>query len=136
MRVLGIDPGKKRIGLATGDTELKIATGLKLLIFKNNELFLSDLKSVINEEEIELVIIGFPKNMDGTEGKSAKKSKFLADFINSRLDIEVKLIDERLTTVEATRQIHSADGKIGKSKEIIDILAATLILQTYFDGLQ
>jgi len=135
MRVLGIDPGKKRIGLATGNSELKIATGYKLIKFKSNEQLLSDLKIIITDEEIELIIIGLPINMDGTEGKSAKKSRFLADFINEKLDIAVKLVDERLSTVEATRQIHAADRKIGKSKEIIDILAATLILQTYFDGL-
>ena len=135
MRVLGIDPGKKRVGLAIGSTELKIATGYKLLKCKSDEQLLTELKPIIDEEEIKLIVLGLPKNMDGTEGKSAIKSKILADFISKKLDIDVKLIDERLSTVEATRQIHSADKKIGNSKEIIDILAATVILQSYFDGL-
>ena len=135
MRVLGIDPGKKRVGLATGDTEFKIATGYGCIIRKSDQQLLSLLVDIIKEEQIELVIMGLPINMDGTEGGSAKKSRFFADAIKDRTNIKVKLVDERLTTVEATRQIHAANGKIGKSKKIIDILAATLILQSYFDEL-
>ena len=135
MRVLGIDPGRKRVGLATGDELFKIATGYRAILRKSDPQLISEIQKIISEEEIELIVMGLPKNMDGSEGGSAKKSRFLADALKKKTEIDVVFVDERLSTVEATRQLHSAEGKTGKSKEVIDILAATLILQTYFDSL-
>jgi putative Holliday junction resolvase len=71
--------------------------------------------------------------MDGSEGGSAKFSRMLAEFIKMELKLKVEFVDERLSTAAAVRQIHQAGKKVGKSKENIDMLAATLILQTYLD---
>lgn len=133
VRILGIDPGKKRIGLAIGDSLLKVATAYKTIEYKNMDNFIEDLRNIASEEDIGLVVMGLPKNMDGSEGESANFSRQLAELIKSRLNLEVEFIDERLTTREAIRQVHQADKKVGKSKEAIDRLSAALILQTYLD---
>ena len=135
MRVLGIDPGRKRVGLATGDDILKIATGHSAIERKSDTQLILEIDNIIKDEEVELIVMGLPKNMDGSEGDSAKKARALAESIRKRLKIDVIFTDERLSTVEATRQLHAAEGKTGKSKKVVDILAATLILQTYFDSL-
>jgi putative Holliday junction resolvase len=133
VRILGIDPGKKRIGLAIGDSLIKVATGYKTIEYKNTEEFIASLESIVIEEDIGLVVMGLPLNMDGSEGDSANFSRRLAELIKGRLNLEVEFIDERLTTEEAIRQIHQADKKVGKSKETIDILSAAIILQSYLD---
>jgi putative Holliday junction resolvase len=79
------------------------------------------------------VVIGLPKNMNGTEGESANFSRRLADLIKRNLNLKVEFVDERLTTEEAIRQIHQAEKKVGKSKETIDMLSAAIILQSYLD---
>jgi putative Holliday junction resolvase len=133
VRILGIDPGKKRIGLAIGDTLLKVATGYITIEYKNMEEFIAILESIVDEEDIGLIVMGLPVNMDGSEGESANFSRLLAELIKRKLNLEVEFIDERLTTEEAIRQIHQADKKVGKSKKTIDMLSAAIILQAYLD---
>jgi putative Holliday junction resolvase len=133
VRILGIDPGKKRIGLAIGDTLLKVATGYITIEYKNMEEFIAILESIVDEEDIGLIVMGLPVNMDGSEGESANFSRLLAELIKRKLNLEIEFIDERLTTEEAIRQIHQADKKVGKSKKTIDMLSAAIILQAYLD---
>jgi putative Holliday junction resolvase len=133
VRILGIDPGKKRIGLAIGDSLLKLATGYRTLEYKNTERFVADLQAIVGEEDIGLVVMGLPLNMDGSEGESANFSRLLAELIKRKLNLNVEFMDERLTTEEAIRQIHQADKKVGKSKKTIDMLSAAIILQAYLD---
>jgi len=133
VRILGIDPGKKRIGLAIGDSLLKIATGYKTLDYKNNDDFIANLETIVIEENIGLVVMGLPLNMDGSEGKSANFSRLLAELIKRKLNLKVEFVDERLTTEAAIRQIHEADKKVGNSKKTIDMLSAAIILQSYLD---
>jgi putative Holliday junction resolvase len=133
LQILGLDPGKRRIGIAIGNSELKIATGLKTIEYKGKEDFIKTLSSVTREMEIDLIVLGLPRNMDGSEGDSAKFSRRLAEIIRRHLKLKIEFIDERLTTKEAVRQIHETGKKVGKSKETIDMLSAVLILQTYLD---
>jgi len=133
LRILGIDPGRKRVGLAIGDSRFRIATGYKTVEYKGKKNFINVLHSIVKEEEIDLVVIGLPKNMDGTEGESANFSRRLAELIKRNLNLNVEFVDERLTTEEAIRQIHQAEKKVGKSKETIDMLSAAIILQSYLD---
>jgi putative Holliday junction resolvase len=133
LKILGIDPGKKRVGLAIGNCRFRIATGYKTIKYGSKEKFINTLQSIVEEEEIDLVVIGLPKNMNGTEGESANFSKRLADLIKRNLNLKVEFVDERLTTEEAIRQIHQAEKKVGKSKETIDMLSAAIILQSYLD---
>ncbi len=134
-KILGIDPGRKRVGLAIGDTSLRVATAFDAMEYAGKEKFLKCLNSIIEKEEVTLIVVGLPKNMDGTEGDAAKNSRRLAESIRERFDIEVKLLDERLTTHQAVRQIHETGGKAGHRKERVDMLSAALILQSYFDSL-
>lgn len=134
-KILGIDPGRRRVGLAIADTSVRVATGFDVIQYTGREKFLQRLKSIIDDEEIALIVVGLPKNMDGSEGDAAKNSRRLADSIKERFDIEVTLMDERLTTHQAIRQVHEAGGRTGNSKGRIDMLSAALILQSYLDGL-
>jgi putative Holliday junction resolvase len=133
VRILGIDPGRKRIGLAIGDSLLKIATGYMTLDYKNRDDFIADLQPIVIEENIGLVVMGLPLNMDGSEGKSANFSRLLAELIKRKLNLKVEFVDERLTTEAAIRQIHEADKKVGDSRKTIDMLSAAIILQSYLD---
>ena len=132
-RILGVDPGRKRIGLAIGDDNLKIATSYKTMEFGGIRNFIDSLGTIIEEEEVKIIVMGLPKNMNGSEGESAKFSRRLAESIKKELKLKVEFIDERLTTEAAVKQIHETGSKVGKSKKNIDMLAATLILQTYLD---
>ena len=135
IRILGIDPGSKRVGLAIADTELKIATGYDVIEYKNRNKFIAHIGEIVKIEEVNLIVMGLPLNMDGTEGNIAKRTRTTAALMQSTLNIDVKFEDERLTTVQAIREIHAGEGKIGKSKGKIDMIAAILILQQYLDSM-
>jgi putative Holliday junction resolvase len=134
-KILGIDPGRKRIGLAIADTLLKVATGFDIVEYKGRERFLQRLGRIIDEEKITSIVMGLPRNMNGSEGDAAKNARRLADSIKGRFDIDVILMDERLTTQQAVRQIHETGGRTGDNKGRVDMLSAALILQSYLDGL-
>lgn len=133
-RILGIDPGGKRVGLAIADSGLGVATGFGVIEYSGKEQFIKQLGSIASDEDISLIVMGFPRNMDGSEGEAAKKSRRLAETIRERLDIEVELVDERLTTHQAIKQVHETGGKAGADKGRVDMLSAIVILQSYLDG--
>ena len=135
LKILGIDLGTKRVGLAVADTELKIATGFGVVEYKNRDGFIDRIGEIVKDEEIDLIVMGLPKNMDGTEGSGAIKARTLAGLMKAKLKIDIKMVDERLTTFQAIKQLHAGECKVGKSKGKIDILAAILILQSYLDSL-
>ena len=135
IKILGIDLGSKRVGLAIGDTELKIATGFDVIEYKNRNKFIARLGEIVKREEIDLIVMGLPLNMDGTEGDGAIKTRNTAALIKSGLKIDVKFEDERLTTVQALKELHSREGRVGKSRGKIDMIAAILILQQYLDSM-
>lgn len=136
MKILGIDFGTKRVGLAIGDSELRVAAGLGVIEYKGQKAFIEQLHDVVKDEQIGLVVIGLPRNMNGSEGKGAETTRRIAGLIGTGLNVNVEFVDERLTTMQATRQLHLGDGKVGKSKGKIDMMSAILILQTYLDRLQ
>jgi putative Holliday junction resolvase len=135
MRILGIDLGSKRIGLAIADDSLRMATGFGVIEYKGREEFLVNLKKIVAEEEIGLIIMGLPKNMNGTDGEKARQGRNMAAFIRESLLIDVQLVDEELTTDKAAREIHAGGGKVGKKRRQIDMIAAAIILQDYLDSL-
>ena len=134
VRILGIDPGERRIGLSIADSGLGIATGFGVIEYGSREKFIEKLGSITGEENISLIVMGFPRNMNGSEGEAAKKSRRLAETIKKRLNIEVELVDERLTTHQAIKQVHETGGKTGADKGRVDMLSAILILQIYLDS--
>ena len=129
MRVLGIDLGRKRIGVALGDTENKVVVGLPTLA--NNKEISAQLKEIISRENIQKLIIGLPTTMRGQSGEQAEYTRKWGEHIANILDIEIEYIDERLSSKMARDGL----AAVGKEliKENIDQAAAVLILQGYLD---
>jgi putative Holliday junction resolvase len=134
IKILGIDPGDRRVGLAIADSGLGIATGFGVIEYGGKKRFIEKIGSIASEEDISLIVMGLPMNMNGSEGEAAKKSRRLAESIKEKLNIEVELVDERLTTHQAIKHLHEAGGKTGSDKGRVDMLSAIVILQSYLDG--
>ena len=135
-RLLGIDLGTKRIGIAISDYNQKIATPLKTLDKSKQGKLIDELESIITENDIKGIIIGNPINMDGTYGKSSQSAKDIAINISNKIDIPVSLWDERLSTVGAFNLSSELDVNVSKRERDIDKFAAAFILQGVLDYLQ
>ena len=132
-RILGIDWGEKRIGLAVSDPLGIIATGLSTVEKREGFDLTNYLKELITEQEIAKIILGFPKNMDGSVGPKGEEVLAFKESLEKALEIPVILWDERLTTVSAQRSLREAEVKMKKGKKFLDKIAAVLILQNYLD---
>ena len=135
-RLLGIDLGTKRIGIAISDYNQKIATPLQTLDKSKQGKLIDELESIITENDIKGIIIGNPINMDGTYGKSSQSAKDIAINISNKIDIPVSLWDERLSTVGAFNLSSELDVNVSKRERDIDKFAAAFILQGALDYLQ
>lgn len=133
MRVLAIDYGSRRIGLAIGDTNLRIATPVETLENKGGAL--ERIANIVKERQISLVLVGLPLTPSGKEGQRAKEVRSFVEALRSLLpeETEVRLWDERYTTEEALRLVHGLS--ISKKKELKDSLSAYVILTEYFESL-
>lgn len=135
MRVMALDVGSKRIGVALSDPLKITAQGLQTFQRSTLEKDIAGLWNLIEEHEVSQLVVGLPKNMDGSIGFKAEEVKqFIADLTAER-QIEVIWIDERLTTVSAERTLLEADVSRSKRKKVIDKMAAVIILQSYLDRL-
>jgi len=131
MRIMGLDVGSKTIGVAISDELGITAQGLKTIKRKAMEDDLRELDAIISQFQIEKIVVGLPKNMDGSLGKQAEfVLGWIEDFKN-KIQLPVETWDERLSTVEATKTLLKADLSRKKRKGVIDKLAAVLILQGY-----
>ena len=131
MRIMGLDVGSKTIGVAISDELGITAQGFKTIKRKAMEDDLRELNAIISQFKIEKIVVGLPKNMDGSLGKQAEfVLGWIEDFKN-KIQLPVETWDERLSTVEATKTLLKADLSRKKRKEVIDKLAAVLILQGY-----
>jgi len=135
-RLLGIDLGAKRIGIAISDYNQKIATPLQTLDKSKQGKLIDELESIITEYDIKGIIIGNPINMDGTYGKSSQSAKDIAINISNKIDIPVSLWDERLSTVGAFNLSSELDINVSKREKDIDKFAAAFILQGALDFIQ
>ena len=135
-RILGIDLGTKRIGIAISDYNQKIATPLQTLDKSKLRKLIDELESIITENDIKGIIIGNPINMDGTYGKSSQSAKDTAINISKKIDIPVSLWDERLSTVGAFNLSSELDINVSKREKDIDKFAAAFILQGALDFIQ
>lgn len=129
-RILSMDYGDVRIGLAISDESQIIAKPYKTLENKGKKFILNELKNICQEDNIEEIILGKPIMMSGEEGIQVEKVNRFIDFIKNKIDVKIELIDERLTTVEAEKLIEEKDIKDNIDK---DQMAAYYILQTYLD---
>lgn len=133
MRILGIDMGDRRIGLALSDPLGYTAQGLKTIQINNPDEVCDKLIAVINEKKVERIVFGLPKNMNGSMGPQAKKVQEYASKIKKLTKLPVDFEDERLSTVGAEQVLLMADQSRKKRKKAIDMLSAVIILQSYLD---
>ena len=132
-RLVGLDLGSKRIGVSICDDKQSIATPFKTINKTNKTDLINDLNTIIEENNITAIIIGYPLNMDGTPGRSAQSVNDIAKNISKSINIPVCLWDERLSTVAAERVLLEADTTRKRRAEVIDHVAAGYILQGALD---
>jgi putative Holliday junction resolvase len=133
-RILGLDVGARRIGIAVSDPLGMTAQGLETLHRRNRRYDLDELRRVIRHYEISEIVVGNPLQMSGEVGRQAEKMATFADQIEHAFEIPVHLWDERLTTAEAHRLLDETEIRDQRRKEVIDKMAAVLILQSFLDA--
>lgn len=131
--MLALDVGLRRIGLAVSDALGITAQGLPTLQRRNKRSDLAALREVVEKHEIAEVVVGHPLHMSGKEGKQAEKVVAFADDLRAHLGIPVHLWDERLTSAQANRLLRETDMSIRRRGEVVDQMAAVLILQAWLD---
>lgn len=134
MRIMGLDFGERTIGVAVSDALLLTAQGIKTIRRSKKEL--EELRGIIQEYEVHEIVLGYPKNMNGTLGPRAQMTEEFASVLKEEFGLELILWDERLSTVGAQRSLIEADVSRAKRKKVIDKMAAVFILQGYLDYLR
>lgn len=131
MRIMAVDYGDARTGLAVCDKFEMLASPLCVINQVNQKLLIREIVEISKKEGVELIVVGYPKNMDSSIGARAEKCNKLADSLELAAGIKVELWDERLTTVSAHQAMNDNNIRGEKRKKIIDAVAATIILQDY-----
>ncbi len=135
-RILAIDLGKKRVGLAVSDPLGHFAVGLETLTCSKNTDLLTQLQPIFETYNVHTVVLGLPMNMNGSEGFKAQESREFGEVLTQETGLPVEFIDERLTSVIAhqTLQAQGISSRQSRKKGLVDETAAKLILQSYLDG--
>ena len=136
MRIMALDVGSRTIGIACSDALLMTAQGIETIRRTSLENDFNRLRELISEYEVHELVVGMPKNMNGTKGERAEKTEDFVEKMKAVIDLPVIFWDERLSTVMAERQLIAADVSRKKRKGVIDKMAAVVILQGYLDRLQ
>jgi putative Holliday junction resolvase len=134
MRILALDHGSKRIGVALSDELKMIAQPLEYIPAEPFADFLARLKELLGSKEVELILVGMPRNMDGSFGPAAAKVDAFVAALKGALTIPIKTWDERLTTVQATRLLVEGKVRRDRRKEKVDKMAAAILLQSFLDS--
>ena len=134
MRILALDHGTRRIGVAVSDELQVIATPLEFIPAEPMEQVIGRLQQIIREKEVELILIGMPRNMDGTFGPAAQKVKDFIGALQPHIATPLKTWDERLTSVMANRALLEGNVRRADRKEKVDKMAAAILLQSYLDS--
>ena len=132
-RILGLDVGSKTIGLAVSDPLGITAQGLKTLRRQNKRLDFGQLEALIREYDVKEIVVGYPLRMSGMEGTQSQKMQLFAEELRKRFPLPVHLWDERLSSAEANRVLRDSEMSIKRRGEVVDRLAAVLILQSWLD---
>ena len=131
MKHLGMDLGTKTLGLAISDKLGMISSPFKLIKYDNMDELINELLKIIKEENIEVLVLGLPKNMDNTLGYAADRSIKFKEILENKYHLKVNLIDERLSTMEAEKILINTNTSRKKRKTKIDEVSASIILDTY-----
>lgn len=132
-RVLAVDYGERRVGLALSDPAGLIAQGLETIQTADTDESLASIVDIVEEQQVRVIILGLPVHMDGTAGEMAGKVEALADELRRKVSCDVRTWDERLTSVSARRAMHEMGSTTRGNKGSLDRIAATLLLQNYLD---
>jgi len=134
MNILSIDYGDKRIGFAIGDSERKIPNPLQVI--QNNSIphIINEIKKIVISYDVEKIVIGIPLDEDSSIGNQSYKVKDFSLIIKNELNIDVVGVDERFSSVDAEKMLLEQDLSRNKRKKVIDALAASIILQRYFEN--
>ena len=133
MRILALDHGTKRIGVAVSDETKTIALPLEYILTEPFALFLERLKKILSEKEIDLILIGQPRNMDGSYGPATQKVEAFVAVLKTAIPVPIKMWDERLTSAMANRALIQGGVRRDQRKEKVDKMAAAILLQSYLD---
>ena len=136
MRILAIDHGTKRLGIAISDELKIIAQPLEYIPAEPFSNFLVRLRELIEQKEVELILVGLPRNMDGSYGPAALKVQDFVGALTSAVPVPIKTWDERLTSAQANRVLIQGKVRRQKRKEKVDKMAAAILLQSYLDTLE
>ena len=134
MRILALDHGTRRIGVAVSDETKTIAQPLEFIPAEPFADFLRRLKEILLAKQVDCILLGLPRNMDGSYGPAAQKVEVFASALKSALAVPIKLWDERLTSTMANRILIQGNVRREKRKEKVDKMAAAILLQSYLDA--
>ncbi|MBS5786363.1 MAG: Holliday junction resolvase RuvX [Clostridioides difficile] len=132
-RIMGLDIGDKTIGVAVSDLMGLTAQGIKTINRVGKKKDIEELKKIISEKQINLIVSGLPKNMNGDIGPQGEKVMKFCKLLKEETGLEIEFWDERLSTVAAERSLLEADVSRNKRKKVVDMLAAVIILQGFLD---
>jgi putative Holliday junction resolvase len=135
MRILALDHGTKRIGVAVSDETKTIAQPLEYILADPPADFRERLEKILLEKEIDLILIGMPRNMDGSYGPAAQKVQAFVGDLKAVTTLPIKLWDERLTSTMANRALIQGNVRRDQRKEKVDKMAAAILLQSYLDAI-
>lgn len=133
-RILGIDPGEKRIGLALSDPTEFLATPLRVVEARGPAQAAAEIAAVCREHGVALVVVGLPRRTDGTEGTSAQKAREFGERVRGATGLPVEFWDERFSTVTAQQALIEGGARRERRKELVDKLAAQIMLQNFLDA--
>ncbi len=133
MKIMAVDFGDARTGLAICDKSELLASPIGVIHEKNFKKVVEKIVETAKEQKADEIVIGNPKNMNGSEGSRSELCKKLADDVSTLIEIPVKLWDERQTTVQATTYLNQTNVRGKKRKNVIDAVAATIILENYLE---
>lgn len=137
MRAMSLDVGTKTIGVAASDLMMMIAGGVETIRRTSPQKDFERLTKLVKEYEVDTLVVGYPKNMNGSVGERAQMCEVFAEELRQHFpDVKVVLWDERLSTVAAEKVLVDADMRRKKRRQVIDMMAAVVILQNYLDSRQ
>jgi len=134
MRILALDHGTVRIGVAISDELKMIAQPLEFIPAEPFAAFVGRLQQILREKEVELILVGMPRNMDGSYGPAAQKVREFIAALQETITLPVRTWDERLTSVQANRMLIQGEVRRKDRKQKVDKIAAAILLQSYLDA--
>jgi putative Holliday junction resolvase len=135
MRILALDHGSRRIGVAVSDELKLIAQPLEFIPAEPPAALLARLRELVQEKQVELILVGLPRNLDGSFGPAAQKVQEFVAAMKAALSVPIRTWDERLTSAQANRVLIQGNVRRDKRKEKVDKMAAAILLQSYLDSL-